>query len=356
MIIVPFLRGLELSRRSPSTKSAERTPRVRPTAKDHVVLYQLDQVRGALGLTPTDVGETPRDTEHQARLAAILDKGEAGCLRTVLSPPTDAETAVCALVGRAPHLGELGSLVTMHLRSARVIGLPTQLPPILLVGAPGLGKSWTLSRLSSALGLPFRRYAMGSSSLSEGVSGAHPSWRNAQPGLVARTLLTEAAANPMLFVDEFDKTAGHFHNSDPYRAFYALLDPHDAQEFVDEYLGFPIDASQVLWVMAANDTARIPAPILDRLTVIEVREPDAEQRARIAASIYVEANAKKRFFFEAELSATVTERLIGVSPRAMRKSLDEAMVRASAEGRRRLSSDDVIAPSRQTQRRIGFFL
>lgn len=354
MIIVPFFRGVHLSRRTPSTKTAERALRLRLAAKDQIVLYELDQVRGALGLTGTDVGEKPRDTEHQARLAAILDKGEEGCWRTLLSPPTGAESAVGALVLRAPHLGELGSLVTMHLRSARVIGLPTQLPPILLVGAPGLGKSWMLSRLSTALGLPYRRYAMGSSSLSEGVSGAHPSWRNAQAGLVARTLLTEAAANPILFVDEFDKTGGHFHNSDPYRAFYALLDPHDACEFVDEYLGFPVDASNVLWIMAANDTTLIPAPILDRLKVLVVPEPDDAQRARIAASIYVEANATRRCFFEAELGAPVIERLIGVSPREMRKSLDEAMVRASAEGRRRLKPDDVVASSTQTRRSIGF--
>ena len=251
------------SRRRPSAKSAERpaspssSTSLRGRSAERIALYSLDKARAALGVGGSDLAELPQDTEHQARLGAIIDKGEAGRWRSLLAPPSEAVTEVAKLLERAPHFDEFGSLLTMHLRSADVIGLPTHTPPVLLVGEQGLGKSWLLSRLGAVLGLPYRRYVMSSSSLSEGISGSHPSWRNAAPGLVARTLLTESSANPLLFVDEVDKGAQHFHNGDPHRPFYALLDPVDGHEFVDEFLGFPIDASHVLWVMAANDTAPI---------------------------------------------------------------------------------------------------
>jgi hypothetical protein len=171
----------------------------------------------------------------------------------------------------------------MHLRGARAMGLPTSLPPVLLVGEPGLGKSWFLSRLSACLGLPYRRYSMSSSTLAEGLQGAHPCWRNAQPGMVAKTLLAEQVANPVIFVDEVDKVGSHAQNISPHRAFYALLDQSDSTGFIDDYLGFPIDASKITWVMAANDADALPPAILDRLEILHVPEPSAEQRANIDA-------------------------------------------------------------------------
>ena len=136
-------------------------------AGQRLAIYTLDQVRSALGVPASNwfqEGEPPRETEHQQRLADILDRGEDGCWRDLVTPPPEAEPAAEALVARAPHLGELGRLVTMHLRGARTIGLPASLPPVILVGGPGVGKSWFLSRLSSVLGLPFRRYSMSTSS------------------------------------------------------------------------------------------------------------------------------------------------------------------------------------------------
>ena len=325
---------------------------------DRLALYALDHVRAALGIHATgewtQAPDLPRETEHQGRLADIIERGEGDRWRDLVTPPPEAGPAVEALVARAPHLGEVGRLVTMHLRGARTIGLPASLPPVLLVGGPGVGKSWFLSRLSSVLGLPFRRYSMSTSTLAEGLQGAHPSWRNAQPGLVAKTLLAERAANPVLFVDELDKAGSHAYNGDPHRAFYALLDPSDSRAFTDEYLGFPVDASKVLWVMAANDADLLPAPILDRLMVLHVPDPDAGHRVSIAASIYAEANEARRSFFDKDPGPAVVERLADMTPRAMRKGLDEAMARAAADGRSKLRADDVMAERSRPRKRFGF--
>ncbi len=167
------------------------------------------------------------------------------------------------------------------------MGLPTAFPALMLLGEPGTGKTWFLSRLAALLGLPHRRYNMSGQSLADGLVGAYPTWRNAQPGLVAKCLLGECVANPLVLVDEVDKAGSH-QMEDPYRAFYDLLEPQGARSFTDEYLGFPMDASRVLWVLAGNDIAPLPAPILDRLTVVAVKTPDEAHLRAIAASVYEE--------------------------------------------------------------------
>lgn len=339
----------------PGRRNVPRSP-MRSHA-ERVALYAVDDVCSALGIKAgvKRAGISPsQGDEHHACLESLLFQGERGRWRSLMPPPPGAEDAISKLVARAPHLTDLASLVLTHLRSSKTIGLAVRLPPVLLVGEPGLGKSWFLSRLGAALGLPFRRYAMNSSTLAEGLQGAHPSWRNSQPGLVARTLLYEKAANPIFFIDEVDKANANGYNGDPYRAFYSLLDHSDATAFVDEFLGFPMDASNALWIMAGNDLSVLPEPILDRVRILTVSEPDSAHHFDIAASIYTEANERYRCFFDAEPDPDLIERLIGMKPRTMRKALEEAMASASARGRRRLLPGDIALHVDRTRIRIGF--
>jgi ATP-dependent Lon protease len=340
----------------------------RPTSGDAELghrLYDPADVRAALGLRGRDVGclgptlERPDDltgleieTNHQNYLHTLLDGGEAGCLRTLAHPDLASLGALDGLEARAPHMAEVTEIVRRHVRAALAIGLPTSLPALMLLGGPGTGKSWFLSRLASVLAIPHRRHPMNGQSLADGLSGSHPTWRNAQPGLVARCLLAERIANPLVLIDEVDKAGGH-HVEDPYRALYDLLEPEGARTFVDEYLQFPIDASRVLWVLAGNDIEPIPAAILDRLTIIAVPTPDEGHLRAVAASVYEECNAVRRSFFPAAMGEDVLERLLGTNPRGMRKAIAEAMTRAAADGRGALRADDVVV-TLQPRRAIGF--
>ncbi len=332
-------------------------------------LYGLAEVRAALGLAlgygpgqkeahrawdGLDPDAGTGDTEHQGRLRAILAAGERSRWRQLAAPSPSTHDAIGALAARAPHFDALATLVRTNVRAALNMAVPTFLAPVLLLGRPGVGKTWFLSCLGRVLGLPFRAYTMSSSTLGEGVSGAHPSWRNAAPGLIAKTLLQERLANPVVFVDELDKAQPHFHNSDPYRPFYALLEPAGAKMFTDEYLGFAIDASRVLWVLAANDASALPDAILDRLTVIEVPEMTQEQRAIVAESLYAEANGDRRQFFEPTPSRSVLDRLALLSPRSARLAVEHAMARAAADGRRELREDDVRPRPSRAPLRMGF--
>jgi len=316
-------------------------------SRTQFALYDLDDIRAVLGmarktgLAKWETMEISENTDHQEHLVAILHRGETARWRHALGPTDEAERAIAALVGRAPHFVDLGSMLQTNAKAARTIGLPMFVHPVLLVGEPGMGKTWFLSKLANLLGLPFRMYSMSTSTLGEGLQGSHPSWRNAGPGLVAKTLFREKAANPLIFVDEFDKVVYGSWNSDPYRPFYTLLDPSGSHRFVDEYLGFPIDASNVLWVMAANDVSMVPAPILDRLTVLHVPPMTAEQRIVVIQSIYAEANAKHLSFFDTKLEGPALSELAMLNPRRLRITIEFAMANAAADGRREIAATDI---------------
>ena len=293
-------------------------------------------------------------TEHQSRLAAILERGEISSWRGLATPDLSCLAGLDRLDAAAPHMGEVTALVRRHVEAALTIGLHLQLPPVMLLGQPGSGKTWYLTRLGEALGLPVRTYAMAAASLSEGLQGAHPSWRNAGPGLVARTLLQEAVANPLILVDEVDKASAGSWNSDPYRPFYALLEPSGSRRFLDEFLQFEMDASAISWVLAGNKLTPLPEPIRDRLTVIDVPPMSEAHLAAVVASIYAEANAAKKGFFDPQIEPDVLGRLLTLSPRGIRKAVDDAMVRAASQGRRRVRAEDVDTRRRGSARGIGF--
>ena len=171
---------------------------------------------------------------------------------------------------------------------------------------------------------------------------------------MAQTLLSQPAANFLVICDEFDKVQVGGWNSDPYRPFYTLLEPAGARRFVDEYLQFPMDASGVMWAMAANDLAAVPEPILDRLTVICVPDLMLGQRNTVVLSIYADLNASRGSWFGPVLAQDLVVQLALMTPRRARVALDEAMITAASEGRSKVLPSDLRALNDTGRIRIGF--
>src|SRR5262252_5691849 len=160
-----------------------------------------------------------------------------------------------------------------------------ELPPMLLLGEPGIGKTHFARKMAQMLGTGFGFVPMSSLTAGWVLSGASSQWKNAKPGKVFDTFLNGDYANPVIVVDEIDKASGDG-QYDPLGALYELLEIETATRFVDEFVELPIDASGALWLATANDAARIPEPLLDRLAVYQIDAPDAEGAARIARTIY----------------------------------------------------------------------
>jgi ATP-dependent Lon protease len=259
-----------------------------------------------------------------------------------------------ALVEELPNFGAVIEDVRRQLALCVDSKDPVEIPPMLLLGPPGIGKTHFARRIAELLGTGVGFVPMGSLTAGWVLSGASSQWKNAKPGKVFDTFINGEYANPVMVVDELDKASadGQY---DPMGALYDLLESKTAAKFVDEFVELPIDASGAVWFATANDAARIPDPILNRVNVYEIAAPDAEGSARIAQSIYREIRNDHDWgrSFPELLSGSVLEKLATLSPREMRRAIQAAFGTAKLAGRSEFEPGD-IGDGRNRRQRIGF--
>jgi ATP-dependent Lon protease len=254
-----------------------------------------------------------------------------------------------------PNFTEVLEDVRKHLALCVDSNDSIELPPMLLLGEPGIGKTHFARRLAQLLGTGYGFVPMSSLTAGWVLSGASSQWKNAKPGKVFETFLNGEYANPVLVVDELDKASadGQY---DPLGALYELLETQTAMRFTDEFAEIPIDASGAVWFATANDAARIPEPLLNRMNVYEIEAPDAGGSARIARALYREireAHDWGRRFPELP-SGSVVEKLALLTPREMRRAVQAAFGSAKVAGRDELQPEDIDALRGSKKSRIGF--
>lgn len=320
------------------------TPTAIPVAGFRDV-YDLPAVEKALQELPPTANEALRTLyEKMLRL---------GGQRFTVKPSALPEMQ--ALFEDMPNFAEVLEEVRRQLALCVDSSDAIELPPILLLGDPGIGKTHFAQRVSQLLGTGFGFVPMSSLTAGWILSGASSQWKNAKPGKVFDTFLNGEYANPVMVVDEIDKAGGDG-QFDPLGALYSLLESKTAAKFVDEFAEVPIDASGAVWFATANDAAHIPEPILNRMNVYEIDPPDEDGAARIARSIYREireAHDWGRRFPEAP-DATVVERLAELTPREMRRAVQTAFGNAKIAGRAQMQADDVPDLRGGRRQRIGF--
>src|SRR5215510_14667050 len=306
-------------------------------------VYDVPQVEKALHELPPGANEALR-----ALYAKMLRRGGQ---RFTVKPSALPE--IDALFDELPNFAEVLEDIRKHLALCVDSNDSIELPPMLLLGEPGIGKTHFARKLAELLGTGFGFVPMSSLTAGWVLSGASSQWKNAKPGKVFDTFLNGEYANPVIVVDELDKasTDGQY---DPLGALYELLESQTAMRFIDEFAEIPIDASGAVWIATANDAARIPEPLLNRLAVYEIDAPDAEGAARIARTIYGEIRGSHdwgRQFPEA-LSPSALEKLASLPPREMRRAIHSAFGNAKVAGRSEVRADDIY-DQRGRKARIG---
>ncbi len=307
-------------------------------------VYDIPAVEKALQELPPSANEA---------LRALYDKMlRMGGQRFTVKP--SAMPALDDLVEELPNFAAVLEDIRKQLALCIDSEDEVELPPMLLLGAPGIGKTHFARRIAQLLGTGFGFVPMSSLTAGWILGGASSQWKNAKPGKVFETFLNGEYANPVMVVDELDKASAEG-QYDPLGALYALLELDTATRFVDEFAEIPIDASGAVWFATANDAARIPEPILNRMHVYEIEPPDAAGAARIALNIYREIRGGHDWgkrFPETPGAATL-EKLAALSPREMRRAALAAFGAAKLAGRSELSPEDV-PDARGPRRRIGF--
>jgi ATP-dependent Lon protease len=277
---------------------------------------------------------------------------ELGGSRYIIKPSTAA--AVDELYDASPNFHAVIDDLRKYLALAVAGNEAVQFLPMLLLGEPGLGKTYFAKRVAPALATGFELVSMSSLTAGWVLTRAAAQWHNARPGKVAQTLIEGEYANPVVVLDEVDKAGGDA-RYDPMGALYSLLERDTALHFKDEFIDVDMDASHILWVATANDESAIPEPILNRMNVYEIERPDADGSRRIALAVYRELLESHRWTFEPEPSDSVLDKLAAIPPRDMRKLLLDAFGTAKLAGRDHLIPEDVDSRKVCGRRaRVGF--
>lgn len=174
-------------------------------------------------------------------------------------------------------------------------------PIICLVGPPGTGKTSIARSVADAIHKQYIHLSLGGVRDEAEIRGHRRTYVGAMPGRIVMGLKNAGVRNPLILLDEIDKT-GNDVRGDIASALLEVLDSQQNSKFVDHYIELPIDLSEVLFITTANTVQTIPKPLLDRMEIIEVSSYTENEKNHIANEYLIGKQMKKNGLKEKQLT------------------------------------------------------
>jgi ATP-dependent Lon protease len=270
-----------------------------------------------------------------------------------LSPVPD-DAALRDLARKYPNFDEAVNCIRRAAALCKLSdGVPFVMPPLMLDGPPGVGKSTFSMGLAAVLGVPLIPFHMTQATASFSLAGSDTQYASGGPGFLLRSVVELGVPDLVVLVDEIDK-AGTGPEYNPTGPLYSLLEPSTAKHFVDDGFRLPMNFAHIRWLCTCNDVSLVEMPLRSRCLQFAIEPPTLDQMTAIVHREYQALIRENGWdaHFDIELAEPAVSLLASSVPRFMKQALREALGNAALEGRSTLRIEDFPQPPQRKQ--VGF--